>query len=302
MQILSHRFAGITFQTELDLHIEYLRYKRFQKFEVRNINPDVTIRYRGISFDGDVTKDLKRNKQTLPDYVDKASWYLESPALNSQILWDILEQRREHSHAVTIELHAQAATVFDFVARDLFILYNKFSDQKELLARSQVSAVSYATFLPLFSATMLHSAGVTLGNKVAIFLAPDEGGKTTVAKQSPLTSTVLCDDQVVLRKEENAFMAYGSPWGMISDAHQAKPLGGFFLIEHAENFELIPVKPRLIFDYLWREHEHYRYFLPKHLRLQAFNLLYEVCHVVPCYQMRFPKDYVNWDIIDKAIN
>jgi hypothetical protein len=301
MPILSHRIAGITFQTEIDLHIEYLRYKRFQKFEVENIAPDVLIRYWGVSFD-DALEASRKNKQRLPGYVYQANWYLGSPSLSSKVFWDILEQKSEHSHAITVELYAQTASIFDFVARDLFLLYNKFSDYKEFLTKAQITAISYATFLPLFSATMFHSAGVTLGNKTAIFLAPDEGGKTTVAKQAPPFSSVLCDDQVVLRKQENGVIAYGSPWGMIVDANQAEPLGGLFIIQQAEKFALYPIKPRLVFEYLWKEHYAYHCFLSKDLRIQAFNFLYEICHLVPCYQMQFPKDFVDWDKINRAIN
>ena len=162
------------------------------------------------------------------------------------------------------------------------------ASRKDFLADCLVTPIVFANFLTLFSAVMIHSSSAVVGGRAAIFLAPDEGGKTTIVKGAT-DGTVLCDDQVVLRKQGDAFMAHGSPWGLITNSSRTSKLGGFFLAEKAERFEILPIKPAAVFEYLWNEHESYRYFLPKNLRLQAFNLLFEACHQALCYKMYFPK-------------
>jgi hypothetical protein len=301
MLILSHRFAGITFRSELDTRIPYLEYKHFEKFRVKNTAPDVIQRYQGISLDSLSTAGMRAGQEKLiTDYVDRASWYSNSPLLNSPVVWELLESRRDHSHSITVEVQSNSVSIFDFAMQELNIFYT-LGERERLLGESRIAPDQFATFLTLFSAIMVHSSGLILNNKTAVFLAPDEGGKTTVVRQA-LSGTVLCDDQVVLRKQGESLMAYGSPWGLITDPCQTAKLGGFFLLEQAEQFELILAKPAVVFDYLWKEHEHYRFFLPKNLRVQTFNLLYAACQQAPCYRMRFPKDYINWDAIEHAMN
>lgn len=75
----------------------------------------------------------------------------------------------------------------------------------------------------------------------------------------------------------------------------------FFLLEKAPDFELIPIKPRDVLQFLWDEHIHSWCILPRHLKTQTFEILYNACHQAPAFRMRFPKDYLDWDAIDAAI-
>jgi hypothetical protein len=43
------------------------------------------------------------------------------------------------------------------------------------------------------------------------------------------------------------------------------------------------------------------FFLPKHLKRRAFEVLCDVCYQAPAYWMSFPKDYVDWEAIDAAM-
>lgn len=279
----------------------YLENKLIGKFLVKNTAPDVIMRYHGISIDSLRLPDMSMGQETrITECVRTKSWEINYPLLHSPAVWELLENRLNRPKSVSIDLQPNSLSVLDFDLRELDMFYTH-GEQERRVAEGQVAPALYATFLPLFSATMVHSSGLIINNRTSVFLAPDEGGKSTVVGQAPTGTVVLCDDQVVLRKQGEAFMAYGSPWGLITDQFQTAKLGGFFLLEQAKQFKLIPVKPAVVFDYLWNEHEHYRFFLPKNLRVQAFNLLYDACHQAPCYRMRFPKDYVNWDAIDYAM-
>jgi len=156
------------------------------------------------------------------------------------------------------------------------------------------------TFLPLFSALMVHCAGVIRNNRATLFLAPDEGGKTTVLKQSP-GAPLLSDDQVIVRKEEGEFMAHATPLGLMTSGPCQAPVGGLFVLCKADQFALEPIRPAEVVQAFWKDPGNYTRLLPKRFKMPAFDLFYEACHRVPTYRMYFPKDYVDWAAIDAAL-
>lgn len=147
---------------------------------------------------------------------------------------------------------------------------------------------------------MLHSSSSVLNNKAVLFLARDEGGKTTVMK-SAVPRDVLSDDQNILKKEDGAFFVHSTPWSTFHNGPRKARLGGLFLLEKANEFSLDRIHPVDMLTYLWAEHVGYTLFLPKKLRVTAFDLLREACRSVPTYRMRFPKDYIDWDAVDRAM-
>jgi hypothetical protein len=147
---------------------------------------------------------------------------------------------------------------------------------------------------------MIHSSAAIRHGKAAFFLVKGRGGKTTVASQAPL-ATVLGDDQIILRKQNGKFLAYSTPWGRIIGDPISAMLGGFFLLEQAEKFELIPLKPRRMLEYLWNEHAHLTSVLPPKSRLRAFDLVDEAVHQVPLYRLLVPLNGIDWEAIDAAM-
>ena len=158
----------------------------------------------------------------------------------------------------------------------------------------------FSAFLPQFSALLVHSSGVILNGKTALFLARDGGGKTTVLQQAT-EMLLLNDDQIVVRQEGDKFIAYSTPFGRMTSGPCQAPLGGLFFLERARTFELEPYRPAELVHYLWEEHLLYHSMLPRDLKQHVFDLFYEMCHQVPIYRMRFPKDYVDWDAIDAVL-
>jgi len=195
-------------------------------------------------------------------------------------------------------LRSSSVTIFDFAQRELDAFYTP--DLGEFLAKGRVGPSIFASFLPAFSAAMMHSSGLILNDAAALFLAPDGGGKTTVVRHSTAGTTILCDDQNILKKGGDAVIVYSTPWGLYTNGPKQARLGGLFLLEQAEHFKLIPLKPVDALEYLWYEHQG-RLFLPRSLRTRAFEILYDICYQAPVYRMRFPKDYVDWDVIDAAM-
>ncbi|MGB6872553.1 MAG: hypothetical protein WBE46_00165 [Dehalococcoidia bacterium] len=297
--LLTHQIAGITIRTESDTLRPYLEQNPFKQFRVGNTEPEVCFRFRTVD-PGSLTmpplsrQEIERLSYCL--YYPHEGW--KSSLLRSPMVRARLQACLNQPEQVSLELRHSTVTFFDFARRRLDFFYTP--DQGETLANCYVGPSILAPFLPTFSAAMVHCSGLVRNHAAALFLAPDEGGKTTVVRQST-TGTVLCDDQIILRKEGDVFMTHGTPWGLMTSTSQQTRVGAFFLLEQAKRFELMPIKPVAALDYLWNEHLGYRIFLPRKLRIRAFEILSEVCHQAPVYRMRFPKDYVDWDAIDAAL-
>ena len=147
---------------------------------------------------------------------------------------------------------------------------------------------------------MVHSSSSVLNNKAALFFAKDEGGKTTVMKNA-VPRDVLSDDQNILKKEAGSFFVHSTPWSTFPNGPRKAMLGGLFLLEKASKFSLSRINPVDMLTYLWAEHIGYTLFMPRKLRVAAFDLLREACRPGPTYRMRFSKDYIDWDAVDRAM-
>lgn len=299
MFVLTHQIAGITFRTESDIRFPFLLANRFEQFRVRDTKPDVHHWIRSVDPDSLKLSPLSENEvESLSRCVRHPRESLESPLLRSPVVRTRLRSCLNQSEQIGFELHHSSVLIFDFARLKLEFFYA--SDLSEVLADCRVGASLFASFMAAFSAAMVHSSGLILSGAAALFLAPDEGGKTTVLEHSPPGTTILCDDQNILKKEGDAVIAYSTPWGLYTNGSKQVKLGGLFLLEQAEHFELIPLKPVDVLEYLWNEHPG-RLFLPKILRIRAFEILFDACNQAPAYRMRFPKDYVDWDAIDAAM-
>lgn len=304
--LLTHRIAGITFRTESDVPIPYLEKEPFTFFQIDPVAPD--IRYRITQLDSQASAlpplDQNERKRIVRTVSFPRHWQdkllLQSPAVRERVRVGL-----EQPELVHIGLAWNRAIIHNFARNEVDLLYPsemaKDFSKPVILARYRNT---FAPLLPNFSALMIHGSGVIRQGRTALFLAPDEGGKTTVVQCALHTATpalILNDDQVVLRQEGNRVYAHGTPFGLLtSGPHQAR-LGGLFLLEKASRFELLPMPPADTLQYIWGEHHHIWTLLPKVLRVRAFEILANACYQVPTYRLRFPKDSIDWAAIDEAM-
>jgi hypothetical protein len=212
-----------------------------------------------------------------------------------------LDSCLDRPEEIGLILHMFSVTIYDYANHAIDIYYP--SERRELFEDHAIEngiRRLFASFLPAFSSVMIHSAGLILNERAAIFLASDGGGKTTVLKRASV-GTVLCDDQNVLRIERDIATAHSTPWGAFNYGPRQAKIGAFFLLEKGADFELSPIKPWHILTFLSGEHALSWHLLPRSLRAAAFEILGDICYQVPAYRMRFPKDYVNWDAIAAAM-
>lgn len=84
---------------------------------------------------------------------------------------------------------------------------------------------------------MLHACGVARDGKGYLFAGPSDAGKTTLSRLWARFSdaTILGDECLILRRNEDRFWVYGTPWvgeaGLYSP--QGVPVEGLFFLHHA---------------------------------------------------------------------
>ncbi len=302
MIVVAHRIAGITFRTESDVPIPHLLEDPFAWFQVGDGEPDVRQRIHQFDLDSLTLPPLnsEERERIIRSVVFPRRW-LDNPIFRSPEVRAVVQRCLDRPELAHIELAWNRVMIRNF-ARNEFDLFYPPQKRKDFINPLFVAGYRnmLSAFLPSFSAVMIHGAGVIRDGTAAVFLAPDEGGKTSMVKQSSGVP-ILNDDHIILRQEGSVVMAHGTPLGPITSGPQQARLGGFFLLEKASHFALIPIKPRDVLQFLWNERMHTWYVLPKSIRLRAFEILYAACHQAAVYKIRFPKDYVDWDAIDAVM-
>lgn len=287
------RIADITFGVEANQPLWFFKEVVFVSFIVDDCEPDVRLRFHQIPFVNDFSAPL----ENVNEFIQPLPWRSKLLAVLDQV-----EQ-------MEVMVEKNRAFVRNFSKCELDFYYyadnrrgaNREGHLKILgFALAPTLRQIFSSFLPVFSAALVHSSAVVINNLAAMFLARSTGGKTTVTKISN-GNLVLSDDQVILREEAGLIQVHGTPLGRVTNGPLQAKLGGLFLLEKADSFELEKIKPLDMLEYLWNDQLIYTYSLPMDLRVKAYQMLHSACRRVPCYIMRFPKDYIDWDAINEAM-
>jgi len=286
MDMVTHKIGGIVFRTELNAWLPRILEEPFELFGIEDTRPDI---HQFISRihpdDGRLPQPPDEERPIFSKYDYFPSDRRNNSFLRSQVVRNRLNGLPDLKEQVVIWVEDHHMVIRDFSLNQIDIYYIK--KDRGYPPRHPGTIPEYyvaanlrqmlATFLPHFSAILLHCSGVIRRGKSALFVAPDEGGKTTVLAQSN-DDPVLNDDQIIIRKEGDVAVAHGTPLGLITSGPCQAPVGALFMLEKASYFHIEPVSPAEIVQYLWAEHQNYTFFLPKHLKQRAFRLLCELCY------------------------
>lgn len=157
-----------------------------------------------------------------------------------------------------------------------------------------------ASMCPCFDTVIVHSAAVVRKDRVALFVGPDNGGKSTVVRLAG-GSPVLHDDQIALQLSDGVVFAHSTPFGRATGGPANAPLGGVFVLEKSDRFSLAPFDWRDLVQMLWQGHIDDTTFLPRRLRLRAFDVLCAAARQASVYRMGFRVDALDWGAIDAAL-
>jgi hypothetical protein len=226
------------------------------------------------------------------------------PILRSPSVQSLLSAGEARADELTVCEYLDGVLIWN---RTQNLVYLAYLDQQEprpgSVAEKRVTnnfPSLVVAFLPHFSALMVHCGGMIRRGRAALFLAPDDGGKSTTLKLAT-DGSVLSDDQVILRREGEWFMAHATPFGMVTDGPDRAPVGAFFLLEKSTQFGLERIRPADLVRTFWEDPGNQTRLLNRNLKLQAFDLFHELCHQVPAYRMSFPREYVDWEAVDAAM-
>ena len=222
-----------------------------------------------------------------------ASKLLRSATVNKR-----LEAAKEHVRSLFIEMHPARMTILDFHSGQANFYFLCQEDGQ--LPPRWIGPALLAPFLPRFDALMLHASAIVRNDFAAVFLAPDEGGKTTAVRLAP-SGTILGDDQVIMRRRRGKFHVWGTPWGLHVNAMKHAPLAGLFLLKKAKRFSLTPIPAHSLVPFIWKEINGTLSILPKPLKKKAFRILCDIAAAAPAWTLAFPRDHIDWKEVDLAL-
>ena len=209
-----------------------------------------------------------------------------------------LELSSDYSEMLTIESTVDVVTILDFKINCVNIFFNQRFASKN--TKNIIGSLLFAVFMPQFSSMLLHSSAILRSGKVNIFVAPDEGGKTTSVLLSD-RGKILCDDQVLIRKIDGRYQAFGTPWGLYTSKLQG-PANRIFLLRKSDHFDIQPLSPKTLSAHIWKDHRSQLLTLPESLAEKSKEIVRDICNSIPAWTLSFTKDFIDWNEIDKLPN
>jgi hypothetical protein len=207
----------------------------------------------------------------------------------------------EKGESVTVDVYLDGVVALNENQKTMTFFYRPefYLGSAETVVGGEMRRI-FASFLPDFEALLVHSSGLIYEGQAALFLAPDEGGKTTALRLAG-EAQYLNDDQVILRRHEGGFFAHATPLGKLTGGPAKAPLGGLFLLKKDASFGLETIKPAEVVQALWKEYSRYAALQPRERKLAAFDLLYQACHAAPTYRLHFARRHINWQAVGAAM-
>lgn len=101
-----------------------------------------------------------------------------------------------------------------------------------------VVEVCFLAHLARTGGILLHAAGLVSQQEGIVFTGPSGAGKSTIARMfADRQASVLSDERVVLRVENESLSLYGSPWVGSGEyaANTSAPLVALYVINHAQD-------------------------------------------------------------------
>ena len=198
---------------------------------------------------------------------------------------------------------------FESEENKLYVNSNKFMGEFNLKnLEGELKCVNYLYFNPFLRIVfalfllqnegfLIHAASIIHNNNGYIFPGGSGAGKSTISKISD-DSTILTDELTLVRKVDEKFVIYGTPfWGEYEVAEnkkiEVKEL--YFLKKDDKNYikEISPsmaikmILPNIFF-----------FNVNKEFTNLIFNLINEFIETVPCYELHFLPDPSFWRLID----
>lgn len=151
---------------------------------------------------------------------------------------------------------------------------------------------------------IIHAAGITMNGTGYIFAGKSGAGKSTLSKQFAFrnNSEVLSDDRMIIRKMNNIFKTFGTPWPGEAEIAMNKgvPLSGIFFLSHGSYNRIEEIKPQEALEKLlpvvsipWYD---------KEVMTSILNFCEDIISNIPVYELFFKPDREITDVFEKFVS
>lgn len=145
---------------------------------------------------------------------------------------------------------------------------------------------------------LLHSASAIRNGNAFLFAGVSEAGKTTISRLAPPDATLLTDEISYVRKSDNSYVAYGTPFtGELAKLGEnvSAPIGALYLLAKGRENRIDPVPPgeaarSLLANQLFFAED-------EELVQASFHAAFEFVSRVPVSRLTFFPDARVWELI-----
>ncbi len=150
--------------------------------------------------------------------------------------------------------------------------------------------------IPIEKGFFLHCSSIYMNKKTLIFIGESGRGKTTIAeKAKKMNFFVLSDEIIFIEKGKTNFIAHGTPFGKVSDGYMSDKISSVFLLEQSNENKFRKMSPIQSFSRAWKDSYYRTQIVTVEERKVVFNNMFNMFSALPCYEMRFRKDFDDWD-------
>lgn len=151
---------------------------------------------------------------------------------------------------------------------------------------------------------IIHAAGINIDQKGCLFPGRSGAGKSTLSKQFVASgyTNLLSDDRIVVRKIDDTFKAYGTPWpGEAGIAeNNSVSLNSIFFLKHGAANRIQEIKPKKALEQLlpvtsipWYDRE----IMTKNLEFYD-----DLVNHIPSYELEFIPSNEVVDVLEEFIS
>jgi hypothetical protein len=159
-------------------------------------------------------------------------------------------------------------------------------------------------FLASRQGAIIHSAGWCLDGGGFVFAGKSGAGKSTISNliDQAGTGLILSDDRIVVRKIDDQFFIYGTPWPGESGiaVNQSAPLKGILFLKQGNENRIADLKSSDAMSYLFPVMS-----IPWHDRENVSHMM-DFCEsllsIIPMYELTFCADETAADFVNEFID
>jgi len=214
------------------------------------------------------------------------------------VISEIKVIKRDSGFAVIAEIIFANTTIpFETGVINLEKKQCRFNDETEALTRRLLTAFlrsSFQFFLSKRKGLLIHSCAVIKNDSAYIFAGPSGSGKSTIGRLSN-GLTVLSDEFVCIRANNDSYCAYGTPWDG-NDKDTYAEIKRIFFLKQDKITEFKTLTPAFASGEILSNIYHNT--LNKGVLADVLNTIIELTSKIPCYRMHFSLERPLWEQIN----